>query len=89
MEATLSNDAKLAAKQKSKQRALDRVYAKLERFDRLPDDAVIEDYAAAIVLNISYWTLRRNNPVPQRLISGRRSGRRVGDLRKLIKESIA
>jgi hypothetical protein len=72
-----------------KQRAADRVYAKLKRFGDLPDDAVVDEHTAAVILNMSYWTLRRTNPVPQRRLSERRVGRRVGDLRNLIRESVA
>jgi hypothetical protein len=80
-----TNDDREAAKQ----RASDRMYAKLARFDRLPDDAVVDDHVAAAVLNMSVDTLRRNNPVPQRRLSDRRMGRRVGDLRKFIQQSAA
>jgi hypothetical protein len=48
---------------------------------KLPDDAVIPDPAAAIMLGVSVWTLRRNNPVPPIKISTQRRGRRLGDLR--------
>jgi hypothetical protein len=50
---------------------------------------VVDDYVAAAILNMSVWTLPRENPVPQRRLSARHIGRSVGDLRKLIKESIA
>jgi hypothetical protein len=85
----LNDDDKLAAeKAAKKRRALERMYAKLARFDGLPDDAVVDDRVAGMVLNMSATTLRRQNPVPQRQLSARRIGRRVGDLRKLIRESI-
>jgi hypothetical protein len=66
-----------------------KISADLVGFDRLPDDAVVDDRVAAKLLNISIWTLRRSNLVPQRRISERRHGRRVGDLRNLISESAA
>lgn len=57
----------------------------LRRFDELPDDAIVTDKFAADLLGVSIWTLRRSCPVPARQISERRKGRRVGDLRKLIR----
>lgn len=62
---------------------------KLAAFDRLPNDAIVDDRVAAAVLNISIWTLRRNNPVPIRRITERRYGRRAGDLRDKIRDSAA
>ncbi len=58
---------------------------KLSGFDRLPDDAIVPDPVAAEILSISVWTLRRNNLVPARQISKRRRGRRVGDLRAVVR----
>jgi hypothetical protein len=51
--------------------------------DKLPDAAIIPDRAAAILMGISVWTLRRNDPVPPIRISTRRTGRRLGDIRNL------
>ena len=62
---------------------------KIETFDRLPDDAIVDDRVAAAILNISVWTLRRNDPVPRRQITERRFGRRAGDLRDKIHGSAA
>ena len=53
----------------------------LAEYDSLPDDALVSDAVAAVILSISIWTLRRENPVPARQISERKRGRRVGDLR--------
>jgi hypothetical protein len=62
----------------------------LARFDSLPNDAIAPDRFAAAILGISLWTLKRENPVPPRQISERRRGRRVGDLRNLIRgEAVA
>jgi hypothetical protein len=58
---------------------------KLKDFDKLPTDALVGDAIAAEILNISVWTLRRENPVPRRQISERKFGRRVGDLRALAR----
>jgi hypothetical protein len=58
---------------------------KLAAFDSLPQDAIVPDAVAAVILAISIWTLRRENPVPRREISERRFGRRVGDLRTKVR----
>jgi hypothetical protein len=57
----------------------------LEQFDRLPDDSLVADPVAAVVLGISYESLKLKNPVPRRDILEGRHGRRVGDLRALIR----
>jgi hypothetical protein len=44
--------------------------AGLAQFDSLPNDAIVNDRVAAAVLGMSVWTLRRNNPVPARQLSG-------------------
>jgi hypothetical protein len=59
--------------------------AELAQFDSLPNDAIVPDRVAAAILSISIWTLRRENPVPSRQISERRSGGRVGDLRDKVR----
>ena len=59
--------------------------AELAQFDSLPNDAIVPDRIAAAILSISIWTLRRDNPVPARQISERRRGRRVGDLRAMVR----
>jgi hypothetical protein len=65
------------------------VPAKLATFDRLPDDAIIDDPVAAALLNMSIDTYRRRRPVPRRQFSERRGGSRVGDLRALIRGDAA
>jgi hypothetical protein len=62
-------------------------FAIARNFDQLPDGAVIPDCAAAIVLGMSIWTLRRANPTPQIALSPRSRGRRVGDIRKAIRRA--
>jgi hypothetical protein len=57
----------------------------LKDFDALPDDAIVGDALAAKLLAISPWTLKRTNPVPPVQVSERRRGRRVGNLRNLIR----
>ena len=62
----------------------------LEQFDRLPDDAIVPDSVCAALLSTSVWTLQRTCPVPARQISERIRGRRVGDLRALVRgEAVA
>jgi hypothetical protein len=60
----------------------------LSEYDSLPDDALVSDALAAVILSISIWTLRRENPVPRRQISERRFGRRVGDLRAKVRGTV-
>lgn len=57
----------------------------LKRSAALPDDCVIDDPLAALMLNMSVWTLRRNNPVPPVRLSARKCGRRLGNIRKAIR----
>ena len=59
--------------------------ARLAAFDRLPEDAIVDDAVAAAILSISVRTLQRQSPVPARQISERCRGRRVGDLRAKVR----
>ena len=61
------------------------VEAAVSQFDKMSDDAIIGDHAAAMILGVSVWTLRRVDPVPRRQISERRYGRRVGDIRAKVR----
>ena len=61
----------------------------LKRSAALPDDCVIDDPLAALMLSVSIWTLRRNNPVPPIQLSARKRGRRLGDIRKLTRGELA
>ena len=56
-----------------------------KQIDELPDDVIVVDPVAASILSISVWTLRRENPVPARQITKRRRGRRLGDIRALVR----
>jgi hypothetical protein len=58
-------------------------HAMIARVDSLPDAAILPDPAAALLLGISVWTLRRNDPVPPVQITPYRRGRRLGDIRRL------
>jgi hypothetical protein len=62
---------------------------RLQQFDLLPDDCIVDEDLSALVLDISRWTLGRNNPVPRIQISPRRFGRRAGDLRRLLRGELA
>jgi hypothetical protein len=57
----------------------------LKRFEVLPDDCIVDESLSALILGISVWTLRRNNPVPRIQSSARRFGRRAGDIRRKIR----
>ena len=58
------------------------------QYPMLPDDALAPDPYAAALLAISVWTLKRTNPVPPRQISERIRGRRIGDLRALLRGEV-
>jgi hypothetical protein len=58
---------------------------RLKQFDVMPDDCVVDDHLAALIFNMSVWTLRRSNPVPKIQLSARRIGRRAGDIRRKLR----
>jgi hypothetical protein len=62
-----------------------KLLAKLKIFPALPDDALVSDAEAAVVLNISLSTLKKKQPIPRREISEGRHGRRVGDIRAKVR----
>ncbi len=53
----------------------------IKHFDELPDDQIIPDPVARIILNDSDRSFRRNRPVPRVDIGPGRGGSRVGDVR--------
>jgi hypothetical protein len=55
----------------------------IEKFDDLPDDAVVPRRVTAAVLHISERTVRRS--VPTVNLSQRRRGNRVGDIRAIAR----
>jgi hypothetical protein len=57
----------------------------IENFDRLPDDAVVSDVVARIILNSPERTFRQHRPVPRVQLSPQRGGCRVGDIRDLVR----
>ena len=60
----------------------------LQRFDILPDDAVVPSKVTAIILGTSERTVRYHPHLPRRQVSMGRYGHRVGDIRKLAREGI-
>lgn len=58
---------------------------RLKELDDRPDDAIIADPVAAVMLDISLRTLRRRNPVPCVRLSPGRVGRRLGDVRAKVR----
>jgi hypothetical protein len=57
----------------------------IKHFDELPDDAIVPDPIARLVLNESERSFRRDRPVPKIQIGDRRGGVRVGDIRALVR----
>jgi hypothetical protein len=60
----------------------------LERFDLLPDDAVVPTKVTAIVMGLSERTVRYHPHLPRHEVSIGRYGQRAGDIRKLCREGI-
>jgi hypothetical protein len=60
----------------------------LERFDALPDDAVVPSRVTGIILGVSERTIRYHPYLPRVQISRGRYGQRVGDIRKLAREGM-
>ena len=60
----------------------------LERFDVLPDDAVVPSKVTGIILGVSERTIRYHPNLPRVQISRGRYGQRVGDIRKLCREGM-
>jgi hypothetical protein len=60
----------------------------LQRFDALPDDAVVPSRVTGMILGISERTIRYHPYLPRVQISRGRYGQRVGDIRKLCREGM-
>ena len=60
----------------------------LERFDSLPDDAILPSRVTGIILGVSERTIRYHPYLPRVQISRGRYGQRVGDIRKLAREGM-
>jgi hypothetical protein len=57
----------------------------IQNFDKLPDDAIVPDNVARLVLNESERSFRRNSTLRKIQIGPHRNGRRVGDIRALVR----
>jgi hypothetical protein len=57
----------------------------IENFDRLPDDCIVPDVVARLVLNESERSFRASPPVPRVALGPQRGGRRVGDIRAVVR----
>lgn len=60
----------------------------LERFNALPDDAILPSRVTGVILGISERTVRYHTSLPRVQISRGRYGQRVGDIRKLCREGL-
>jgi hypothetical protein len=60
----------------------------LERFNSLPDDAILPSRITGIILGVSERTIRYHPCLPRVQISRGRYGQRVGDIRKLCREGM-
>jgi hypothetical protein len=60
----------------------------LERFDVLPDDAIVPTKVTAAILGLSERTVRYHPSLPRRSVSEGRYGQRVGDIRKIAREGV-
>jgi hypothetical protein len=57
----------------------------LERFDLLPDDAVVPTKVTSTIIGTSERTVRYHPKLPRVQVSEGRYGQRVGDIRKLCR----
>ena len=60
----------------------------LQRFDTLPDDAILPSKITGIVLGLSERTVRYHPALRRIQIARGRYGQRVGDIRKLAREGM-
>jgi hypothetical protein len=60
----------------------------LERFDALPDDAVVSSRITAVILGLSEKTVRYHPGLSRVQLSVGRYGQRVGDIRKLVRNGM-
>ena len=60
----------------------------LQRFDSLPDDAILPSRVTGIILGVSERTVRYHAQLPRIQISRGRYGQRVGDIRKLARKGM-
>ena len=60
----------------------------LERFNSLPDDAILPSRVTGIILGLSERTVRYHPHLPRVQISRGRYGQRVRDIRRLCREGM-
>ncbi len=60
----------------------------LQRFDSLPDDAILPSKVTGMVLGLSERTIRYHPHLPRVQIARGRYGQRAGDVRKLCREGM-
>jgi hypothetical protein len=60
----------------------------LERFDALPDDAIVPTKVTSILLGTSERTVRYNPHLPRVQVSRGRYGQRVRDIRNIVRHGI-
>jgi hypothetical protein len=60
----------------------------LERFDSLPDCAVVPSKVTSTILGLSERTVRYHPGLPRVQISEGRYGQRAGDIRKLSRDGM-
>ena len=60
----------------------------LERFDILPNDAVVPTSATAAILGLSERVVRYHPKLKRIAVSQGRYGQRVGDIRKIVRNGM-
>jgi len=60
----------------------------LQRFNLLPDDAILPSPVTGIILGVSERTIRYHPHLPRVQVNRGRYGQRVGDIRKLTREGM-
>jgi len=60
----------------------------LERFNALPDDAILPSRVTGIILGVSERVIRYHPQLPRIQVSRGRYGQRVGDIRKLARHGM-
>jgi len=61
----------------------------LQRFNALPDDAILPSRVTGVILGVSERTIRYHPQLPRVQVSRGRYGQRVGDIRRLARGGIA
>jgi hypothetical protein len=58
----------------------------IRRVPDMPDESILPDPVAAVLLGVSVKSLNRNNPVPPIELGPRMRGRNLGHIRALARE---